>query len=281
VSISPAVLDALLAAGVTAEQIVAAVKADIAAEAERASRQIPWVQLRALAFERDGECCGYCGTVAGPFEVDHVIPRAKGGENILENVRISCRSCNRAKKDRDEGEWSALAIRREKDRIRKRAERAEKRGQSTNVHGQGGRSQDTPLDKETPHTPKKLNPRESILLPARDLDLPEGVTPELWDQYRAMRSRIRKPLNAHAEQLALKKLRKFAENGHPPGQAVEDAIVGSYQGLFEPKADRNGRRHDHLPDHDWGRTVEAAESVIAELQAKRDRPSAGAASAGH
>lgn len=100
-SLTPSMIDAMLAAGCTAEQIAAVVKASLAEDAERAARQIPWLELRGLAFARDGECCAYCGTTEGPFEVDHIIPRAKGGENTVENVTVACRRCNRSKKDRE------------------------------------------------------------------------------------------------------------------------------------------------------------------------------------
>jgi hypothetical protein len=122
-SLSAAVIDALMATGATREQIAAAMKADIAEREAREARQVPWERLRQLAFERDGEKCGWCGCEDGPFEVDHKIARSKGGENILENVIVSCRACNRAKKDRDEAEWSELHARRVSDRNRKRRQR--------------------------------------------------------------------------------------------------------------------------------------------------------------
>ncbi len=99
--IKPEVLDALLAAGATAEMIVAAVKASNAEGDARKARAIPWLALRDMAFERDGYQCTYCGDQAGPFEIDHIIPRVRGGENVLENVAVSCRRCNRSKKDRE------------------------------------------------------------------------------------------------------------------------------------------------------------------------------------
>src|SRR4051812_32310405 len=102
----PETVEAMLAAGASADVIAAAWKAEIAAEEARAARQIPWLQLRQLAFARDGDLCGYCGDSEGPFEIDHKVPRSKGGENILENVIVACASCNRAKRDREESEWS-------------------------------------------------------------------------------------------------------------------------------------------------------------------------------
>ncbi|MBI0474237.1 HNH endonuclease [Sphingomonas sp. MA1305] len=141
-SLSAEVLDALVATGMTAEQLAVILKADMAAEQAKIARQVPWAKLRQMAFERDGECCGYCGTEAGPFEIDHIVPRAAGGENVLENVIVACQSCNRAKRDRQGEEWRVLSDRRARDRERKRAERAEKKGPSKDVRTVRGQSKD-------------------------------------------------------------------------------------------------------------------------------------------
>lgn len=53
-----------------------------------------------------GDHCAYCET--GEFEeLEHYIPVKAGGPHTLENVRPSCRSCNRAKSDADPEEWLA------------------------------------------------------------------------------------------------------------------------------------------------------------------------------
>lgn len=44
-------------------------------------------------FARDGHKCTVCGSTHA-LEVDHIIPRAKGGSDTLENLRLLCRSCN-------------------------------------------------------------------------------------------------------------------------------------------------------------------------------------------
>ena len=58
--------------------------------------------LRFEVFKRDGFTCRYCGkrppeTV---LEVDHIIPRSKGGTDIIENLVTSCFECNRGKSNR-------------------------------------------------------------------------------------------------------------------------------------------------------------------------------------
>jgi 5-methylcytosine-specific restriction endonuclease McrA len=40
--------------------------------------------------------CSYCGGTAG--EVDHIIPRSKGGSEDWDNLTATCRSCNARKR---------------------------------------------------------------------------------------------------------------------------------------------------------------------------------------
>ena len=53
---------------------------------------------RRAVFARDGNRCQYCGAAAK--NIDHVIPRSRGGEHIWENVVAACRPCNTRKEDR-------------------------------------------------------------------------------------------------------------------------------------------------------------------------------------
>ncbi|MBA3654566.1 MAG: HNH endonuclease [Actinobacteria bacterium] len=52
--------------------------------------------LRAFVLERDGDRCRACGAVES-LEVDHVLPRALGGTNDVENLQALCGPCNRKK----------------------------------------------------------------------------------------------------------------------------------------------------------------------------------------
>jgi 5-methylcytosine-specific restriction endonuclease McrA len=53
---------------------------------------------RRTVFARDGSRCQYCGSAAE--NLDHVIPRSKGGPHTWENVVAACRRCNTRKEDR-------------------------------------------------------------------------------------------------------------------------------------------------------------------------------------
>lgn len=53
---------------------------------------------RRSVFLRDGHRCQYCGGQAE--NIDHVVPRSRGGTHSWENVVACCRRCNTRKEDR-------------------------------------------------------------------------------------------------------------------------------------------------------------------------------------
>jgi 5-methylcytosine-specific restriction endonuclease McrA len=52
---------------------------------------------RRSVFARDGHRCQYCGAPAE--NIDHIIPKSRGGEHVWDNVVASCKRCNTAKED--------------------------------------------------------------------------------------------------------------------------------------------------------------------------------------
>ena len=56
-------------------------------------------KVRFEVFKRDNFTCRYCGykTPKVILEVDHVIPRSKGGPDEINNLVTSCWECNRGK----------------------------------------------------------------------------------------------------------------------------------------------------------------------------------------
>jgi len=53
-------------------------------------------------FKRDRFSCQYCGAQPKSDEltIDHVVPRAQGGQSSWENCVLACMSCNHRKADR-------------------------------------------------------------------------------------------------------------------------------------------------------------------------------------
>jgi len=75
--------------------------------------RVPYRRRAALSrrgvFIRDEHTCQYCGVPAE--NVDHVLPRSRGGAHEWENVVAACRRCNSRKKDRTPAEASMTLAR--------------------------------------------------------------------------------------------------------------------------------------------------------------------------
>lgn len=56
---------------------------------------------RYAVLKRDGFQCVACGATGkdARLEVDHIIPRSKGGSNDMSNLQTLCFECNRGKRD--------------------------------------------------------------------------------------------------------------------------------------------------------------------------------------
>ena len=58
-------------------------------------------QLRSYTFHRDGRKCGYCGSArAEHYELNHIVPKSRGGADRVSNLVVCCRECNAAKGNR-------------------------------------------------------------------------------------------------------------------------------------------------------------------------------------
>lgn len=70
------------------------------------------VLSRKNVLRRDGHRCQYCGRSDVPLTVDHVIPRARGGTEVWENLVCACVRCNNKKGDRTPHEAQMPLLRR-------------------------------------------------------------------------------------------------------------------------------------------------------------------------
>lgn len=73
---------------------------------DRTLRPALGASLRRQILERDGYRCLYCGSQAGPFDVDHIVPVASGGSDHPENLACACAPCNRSKGAKSLEEWA-------------------------------------------------------------------------------------------------------------------------------------------------------------------------------
>ena len=53
--------------------------------------------VRNYLLEKFDRECVYCGKENVPLEVEHIVPKSRGGSDRVDNLTISCRDCNREK----------------------------------------------------------------------------------------------------------------------------------------------------------------------------------------
>ncbi|QAV25590.1 HNH endonuclease [Neobacillus thermocopriae] len=54
-------------------------------------------EVREYLLEKFGRKCCYCGKENVPLEVEHIIPKSRGGTDRIDNLCIACRDCNQRK----------------------------------------------------------------------------------------------------------------------------------------------------------------------------------------
>jgi hypothetical protein len=77
---------------------------------DRPPRARPISRRRREVFERSEGRCMYCRaalTLDGRWHVEHMVPKALGGEDVAGNLVASCAPCNLAKSDRTALEFMA------------------------------------------------------------------------------------------------------------------------------------------------------------------------------
>jgi 5-methylcytosine-specific restriction endonuclease McrA len=58
-------------------------------------------ETREYLLYKWGRKCAYCGKENIPLQIEHIVPRAKGGSNRISNLCLACEKCNTAKGTRD------------------------------------------------------------------------------------------------------------------------------------------------------------------------------------
>ena len=62
-------------------------------------------EVREYLLEKYNRTCQYCLVKDTPLEVEHIVPRSKGGSDRVSNLTIACRSCNEKKGNRSVEEF--------------------------------------------------------------------------------------------------------------------------------------------------------------------------------
>jgi 5-methylcytosine-specific restriction endonuclease McrA len=62
-------------------------------------------EIREYLLEKWGRKCAYCGRTEVPLEVEHIVPKGRGGSNRVSNLTLSCHKCNQEKGSRTAAEF--------------------------------------------------------------------------------------------------------------------------------------------------------------------------------
>jgi 5-methylcytosine-specific restriction endonuclease McrA len=57
-------------------------------------------EVREYLLEKHGRKCAYCDTKETPLQIEHIVPRSRGGSNRVSNLTLACPKCNAKKGNR-------------------------------------------------------------------------------------------------------------------------------------------------------------------------------------
>ena len=67
-------------------------------------------EVREYLLEKWERKCAYCGAKDTPLEIEHIIPRSRGGSNRVSNLTLACHTCNQKKGNRTAAEFGHPGI---------------------------------------------------------------------------------------------------------------------------------------------------------------------------
>ncbi|MGO8947825.1 MAG: RNA-guided endonuclease IscB [Ktedonobacterales bacterium] len=62
-------------------------------------------EVREYLLEKWGRRCAYCGTTGCPIEIEHLVPRSRGGSCRVSNLTLACHGCNQQKGNQTAAEF--------------------------------------------------------------------------------------------------------------------------------------------------------------------------------
>jgi hypothetical protein len=77
--------------------------------------------VKEYLLEKHSRTCVYCGGVSGDniLEVEHIVPKSKGGTDSVKNLTLSCKCCNQHKRADSLEQWSSRLGKNKLDTARK------------------------------------------------------------------------------------------------------------------------------------------------------------------
>ncbi len=62
-------------------------------------------EVREYLLEKFSRTCSYCQVKEVPLEIDHIIPKSRGGGNSISNLTLACTPCNQTKGNQTANEF--------------------------------------------------------------------------------------------------------------------------------------------------------------------------------
>lgn len=62
-------------------------------------------EIREYLLQKWGRKCAYCGKKDVPLEIEHIIPKSRGGSDRVSNLTIACHECNQSKNNQTAEEF--------------------------------------------------------------------------------------------------------------------------------------------------------------------------------
>jgi hypothetical protein len=62
-------------------------------------------ETKQYLLEKWGRKCAYCGKEGVPLQIEHIIPRSKGGSDRVTNLTLACQPCNQKKETKTAAEF--------------------------------------------------------------------------------------------------------------------------------------------------------------------------------
>jgi hypothetical protein len=94
-------------------------------------------------------------------------------------------------------------------------------------------NQEISIVSKCPRNPIQSNPIR--ISDKKNIELPDFIEKELWDDFLDMRKKIKKPATFKAQELLIKKLETLKQSGEDPNEVIRQSIMNSYQSLFPLK----------------------------------------------
>lgn len=98
--------------------------------------------------------------------------------------------------------------------------------------------------------------------------LPPFIDPESWEDFVAMRKKIKKPLTERAAVRALAKLYALKEAGHDPNASLTQSADFYWQDLYEPKEVAFTKKAGAVKNEALAQ-IQAHEKALQDPEAKR------------